>query len=50
MATSASHALPGGLPLLVRGRHADPGEGSCLMEYVSVLAGSATILAVPIRC
>ena len=21
------------------GRHADPGEGSCLMEYVSVLAG-----------
>jgi hypothetical protein len=39
MATSASHALPGGLPLLVRGRHADPGEGSCLMEYVSVLAG-----------
>jgi hypothetical protein len=40
MATTTSHgAMPDGLPLLVRGRHADPDEGSCLMEYVSVLAG-----------
>lgn len=41
MATTAPHgAMPDGLPLLTRGRHTGPAEGSCLMEYVSVLAGS----------
>jgi hypothetical protein len=40
MATSASYpVVPDGLPLLHRGRHANPDDGSCLMEYVSVLAG-----------
>ena len=34
-----SDTLPAGLPLLGRGRHRDPERGSCLMEYVSVLAG-----------
>jgi hypothetical protein len=31
--------MPDGLPLLYRGKHANPEDGSCLMEYVSVLAG-----------
>jgi len=31
--------VPAGLPVLSRGRHRDPEQGSCLMEYVSVLAG-----------
>lgn len=40
MATTASPiSVPDGLPLLTRGRHVDPAAGSCLMEYVSVLAG-----------
>lgn len=30
---------PPGLPRLARGRHLQPHHGSCLMEYVSVLAG-----------
>lgn len=34
-----SRPVPSELPLLRRGRHQDPREGSCLMEYVSVLAG-----------
>ncbi|NMO90877.1 hypothetical protein [Actinomycetospora sp. TBRC 11914] len=32
---------PAGLPELARGRHRRPEDGSCLMEYVSVLAGCA---------
>ena len=40
MATKAPHdAIPHGLPLLSRGRHAAGEGGSCLMEYVSLLAG-----------
>lgn len=31
--------IPTGLPRLARGRHTEPDTGSCLMEYVSVLAG-----------
>jgi len=31
--------MPAGLPALPTGRHRDPEQGSCLMEYVSVLAG-----------
>lgn len=31
--------VPAGLPLLRRGRHRRLEDGSCLMEYVSVLAG-----------
>lgn len=34
-----SQSIPSGLPVLARGRHQDPHEGSCVMEYVSVLAG-----------
>lgn len=30
---------PAGLPLLSPGRHGRPEQGSCVMEYVSVLAG-----------
>lgn len=33
-------AAPDALPLLGRGSHRRPSEGSCLMEYVSVLAGT----------
>src|SRR5699024_5476182 len=29
----------GGLPVLSCGKHNDPRDGACLMEYVSVLAG-----------
>jgi hypothetical protein len=32
-------AVPAGLPVLSRGAHRHPGLGSCVMEYVSVLAG-----------
>ncbi|MCE3556175.1 hypothetical protein LWC33_32630 [Pseudonocardia sp. RS11V-5] len=32
---------PHGLPLLTRGSHQGPANGSCLMEYVSVLAGTS---------
>jgi hypothetical protein len=32
-------AVPAGLPVLSRGAHHHPGLGSCVMEYVSVLAG-----------
>lgn len=35
----AGGAIPAGLPRLARGRHPSPEQGSCLMEYVSVLAG-----------
>ncbi|MCD2197330.1 hypothetical protein LQ327_28550 [Actinomycetospora endophytica] len=31
---------PAGLPVLSRGRHHGPEQGSCVMEYVSVLAGT----------
>jgi hypothetical protein len=31
--------VPDGLPTLTVGRHRGPGNGSCVMEYVSVLAG-----------
>jgi hypothetical protein len=30
---------PDGLPVLGAGRHADPGQGACFMEFASVLAG-----------
>lgn len=40
MVTTARRGeTPPGVPLLARGRHTRPEEGSCLMEYVSVLAG-----------
>jgi len=32
--------IPAALPLLERGSHRRPSEGSCLMEYVSVLSGA----------
>jgi hypothetical protein len=31
---------PDGLPMLERGGHRSPDQGACLMEYVSVLAGT----------
>ena len=31
--------VPDGLPVLTMGRHRGPDRGSCVMEYVSVLAG-----------
>ncbi|WP_018332262.1 hypothetical protein [Actinomycetospora chiangmaiensis] len=31
--------VPEGLPVLAAGRHRSPDRGSCVMEYVSVLAG-----------
>ena len=34
-----SVVVPAGLPVLSRGAHRHPGLGSCMMEYVSVLAG-----------
>ena len=34
-----SDPAPTGVPLLRRGRHRDAQQGSCVMEYVSVLAG-----------
>ena len=37
--SSPTPSVPEGLPVLARGRHLDPRDGSCLMEYVSVLAG-----------
>jgi hypothetical protein len=39
MTTFLSSVTPQCLPVLDRGKHRDPTEGSCLMEYVSVLAG-----------
>lgn len=42
MNTTADRKLqstPDGLPLLARGSHRTPEQGTCLMEYVSVLAG-----------
>lgn len=36
-----SHTTPSGLPVLRRGRHLDPRQGSCLMESVSVVARPA---------
>jgi hypothetical protein len=35
---SRRHA-PAGMPVLSAGKHSRPGQGACLMEYVSVLAG-----------
>lgn len=39
MTTASLGDIPLGVPVLTRGKHRDPAEGSCLMEYVSVLAG-----------
>src|SRR5690349_23921158 len=33
-------SVPPVMPVLGRGKHRTPREGACLMEYVSVLAGS----------
>jgi hypothetical protein len=33
--------VPSGLPILAKGRHRQPEDGACLMEYTSVLAGEA---------
>lgn len=33
--------VPTGGPALARGRHRDPAEGACLMEYTALLAGEA---------
>ncbi|MCD2193372.1 hypothetical protein LQ327_08235 [Actinomycetospora endophytica] len=37
--TARRDTPPLGVPVLTRGRHRDLTEGSCVMEYVSVLAG-----------
>lgn len=37
---SEPSAAPQHLPMLTTGRHRDPTDGACVMEYVSVLAGS----------
>ncbi|GLZ48164.1 hypothetical protein Acsp06_43490 [Actinomycetospora sp. NBRC 106375] len=39
MTTPTHDPTPSGVPLLARGKHRDPADGSCLMEYVSVLSG-----------
>lgn len=39
MQRAIGHTPPDHLPVLSRGKHHDPHEGACLMEYVSVLAG-----------
>jgi hypothetical protein len=36
---ASNGAMPAGMPMLARGRHSRPNDGSCLMEYVSVLSG-----------
>lgn len=37
--TGSGSSVPEGLPVLSAGRHRGPERGSCVMEYVSVLAG-----------
>jgi hypothetical protein len=41
MHTSPADSAPDGLPHLQAGAHLTPEDGACLMEYVSVLAGTA---------
>lgn len=38
--TTGTSRVPDQLPILQRGRHRRPEDGACVMEYVSVLAGS----------
>ncbi|MHC1563651.1 hypothetical protein ACR9E3_32265 [Actinomycetospora sp. C-140] len=40
MTTPTHDPTPSGVPLLARGKHRDPADGACLMEYVSVLSGA----------
>src|SRR3954449_8729756 len=40
MHSSARPSIPDGLPQLQAGSHLAPEDGACLMEYVSVLAGT----------
>ena len=40
LAMYSGKAVPDQLPLLTRGWHRGPEDGACVMEYVSVLAGS----------
>jgi hypothetical protein len=37
--TTPSAMPPSAMPVLRRGRHRDPSEGACFMEYTSLLAG-----------
>ena len=37
--TPTSSSVPAAMPVLRRGKHADPSHGACFMEYTSVLAG-----------
>ena len=39
MTPTRSREMPPGVLMLARGKHRGPEDGSCLMEYVSVLAG-----------
>lgn len=39
-AGTGTSRIPDQLPILQRGRHRRPEDGACVMEYVSVLAGS----------
>jgi hypothetical protein len=41
MQTPDARSVPDGLPQLSAGAHLAPEDGACLMEYVSVLAGTA---------
>src|SRR3954468_22437073 len=41
MHSSARPSIPDGLPQLQAGSHLAPEDGACLMEYVSVLAGTS---------
>jgi hypothetical protein len=41
MQMPVAHSAPEGLPELRAGAHLTPEDGACLMEYVSVLAGTA---------
>jgi hypothetical protein len=34
-----SIVIPAGMPVISHGAHNDPAEGTCIMEYVSILAG-----------
>jgi hypothetical protein len=40
LAMTSGKPVPDQLPLLTRGWHRGPEDGACMMEYVSVLAGS----------
>jgi hypothetical protein len=39
--SSRGSAVPTGIPILSRGKHRNPVQGACFMEYTSLLAGEA---------